>query len=285
MVVDTSQPSDNNVFNSTLTIDPSSCLGKISSDNKVPFATCMDVNLLTGCKKYLKSSLAVPSQSYLHIAIDQEKGDKNYQHAYKDKLGKIIQSLLSTDETVAIVKYSEHVVKIQIFFVVLEEDSLTNATQLPHSLTKTQQCFYRGKPKPNDSKVYTNVRILHAIGIQDIVGDLRHELEVEGVTVGLQRVQHHDVVKVGYVYGMMENIDTKEWTDKVQIVLLQVLQCKPELSLQGSKIYDGNYSRDANDLQFRILSHSTPKNMAIDVETIGPQKIQFEELLQLCFPN
>ena len=98
-------------------------------------------------------------------------------------------------------------VKIQENVVVLEEDSLTNATQLPRSLTKTQQCFHRGKPKPNGSKIYTNMRILHTVDIQDIIGDLRYELEVEGVTVGLQRVQHHGVVKVGYIYSMMEKID------------------------------------------------------------------------------
>ena len=36
MIVDTSQASNNNAFNSTSTIDPSSCLGKRSSDNKDP---------------------------------------------------------------------------------------------------------------------------------------------------------------------------------------------------------------------------------------------------------
>ena len=71
---------------------------------------------------------------------------------------------------------------------------------------------------------------------------------------------------------MIEKIDTKEWIDKLQKVLLQFLHYKPELSLQGSKIYDGNYNRDANDLQFRILSRNTPKNMAIHVETIAPPK-------------
>ena len=209
--------------------------------------------------------MTAPFQYYLCIAIDQEKGDKNYQSTYKDKLGKIIQSLLSTDDTAVIVKYAEYVVKIQENFVVLEEDSLTNATQLPHSLTKTQQYFYKGKPKPNGSKIYTNMRILHTVDVQDIIGDLRYELEVEGVTVGLQRVQHHDAVKVGYIFGMMEKIDTKEWTGMLQKVLQKYLQHKPELSLQGSKIYDGNFNRDANGLQFRILSRNAPKNMAIHV--------------------
>ena len=54
------------------------------------------------------------------------------------------------------------------------------------------------------------MRILHSIEVQNIIDDLRYELEVEGIILGLQRVQHHDVVKVGYIFGMMEKIDTKE---------------------------------------------------------------------------
>ena len=103
------------------------------------------------------------------------------------------------------------------------------------------------------------MRILHAVEIQDITGDLWHELEVEGVDIGLQGVQHHGVVKVGHAYGMMEKIETNDWIDKLQKVLLQVLQCEPELSTQVSKINDGNCNRDANDLKFKILSRNTPR--------------------------
>ena len=53
------------------------------------------------------------------------------------------------------------------------------------------------------------MRVVHTIDIQDIMCDLRHELEVEGITLGLQRVQYNDVGKIGYVFGMMEKIDNK----------------------------------------------------------------------------
>ena len=54
------------------------------------------------------------------------------------------------------------------------------------------------------------MRILHAVDIQDIIDDLRCELELEESTVGLQRMQHQDVVKVGYIIDMMDKIDTRE---------------------------------------------------------------------------
>ena len=116
----------------------------------------------------------------MYIAIDQEKGNKNYQSACKDKLGKTIPSSLSTDETAAIVKHLDHAIKFQDDFVVLEEEALTNTTQLPQSLTKTQQFFHRSKPKPNGIRACASMCVLHTVEIQDIIGDLRHALKVEG---------------------------------------------------------------------------------------------------------
>ena len=172
-------------------------------------------------------------QSYLHVSIDQNKGDSNYQSTHKDKLGKIIQSLLSMDETAPIVKYSEHAIKVQDNLVALEDEALTNATQLSHSLTKTQQFFHRGKPKPNGSRFYTNMCIIHTVEIRDIIGDLEHKLEIEGINLGLQRAQHHDVIKLGYIFGMTDKIDTQDWTERLQEILLKVLQCELKLSLQA----------------------------------------------------
>ena len=62
----------------------------------------------------------------------------------------------------------------------LPEDSLTQITQLPTSLTKTQ-IFHRGRPKSTGESIYTNIRMLHTVNIQDIIGDLKHDLEVEGI--------------------------------------------------------------------------------------------------------
>ena len=77
------------------------------------------------------------------------------------------------------------------------------------------------------------MRILHKVEIGDIIGDLKYELEIEGIDLGLQRVKHHDVVKVGYIFGMMDKIDTQDWTKHLQKILLKVLQCELKLSLQA----------------------------------------------------
>ena len=50
--------------------------------------------------------------------IEQQR-DKNYKTVYKKKLGRIIQSLMSADETATIVKHTEHTVKVQEFLSVL----------------------------------------------------------------------------------------------------------------------------------------------------------------------
>ena len=190
----------------------------------------------------------------------------------KEKMGKIVQSLLSTDETVAIVEYSERVVKVKINFVVLEDEALTNATQLTQALAKTQQFFHEGKPKPNGRKTCTNARVLRTVEVSDIVGDLKCELEVEEINLRLQRVQRHGAVKVGQIFGMMGKIGTQDWLDRLQTILLQALRCKPKFSLQASKINDGSYNKDASDLKFKMLFRTKPTSRATHVEVIGPQQ-------------
>ena len=59
----------------------------------------------------------------------------------------------------------------------------------------------------------------------------------------------------------------------------------PELSLQGAKIYDGNFDRDNKELKFKILSRTPPKNMAIHVETIGPQQDSVCRALSTILPK
>ena len=107
-------------------------------------------------------------------------------------------------------KCSEHAIKVKDNFVLLENEALTKAVQLPQSLTKTQQFFHRGNPKSDSNRIYTNMRILHAVDGQDIIGDLKHELEVEEITLGMQIVQHHYLVKVGCIISIMDKIDTRE---------------------------------------------------------------------------
>ena len=146
---------------------------------------------------------------------------------------------MSADETAAIVKYSEHIVKINDSFTALEDDTLTNATKLPKSMSKSVQFFHRDKTKSDDSRIQSNIRILHTEDMQIILGDLSYELEELELTVGLQRAQHHGIVKVGRVYRMMDNIGIQKCNDRLTKLLFQALKFKPLISLQTRKInYD-----------------------------------------------
>ena len=96
-----------------------------------------------------------------------------------------------THETNAIVKhkeYKEHRVKVQEFFSFLQDDTLTKAVQLQKSLCHTMKFFHRSKPKNDGSRAHTKIRVLYVEDIPSIVIDLRYELNIEEITLGLQRV-------------------------------------------------------------------------------------------------
>ena len=109
---DVPKVSNNNSTPFPSTTSSPSSPDKSSTKSINPFTTWVNIESLTGHakQKYLKSSLVNPIQSCLYIVIDQDKADLNYQATYKNKLGKIIQSLRATDENADIVKYTEHIV-------------------------------------------------------------------------------------------------------------------------------------------------------------------------------
>ena len=113
---------------------------------------------------------------------------------------------MSTNETAAIVKWSEHIVKVDNVFAVLEEESLTKAAQLPKSLSKTMQFSTEANPIVILVE-YAPICALCTQKIQNIMGYLNYELEEEEITAGLQWVQHHDAAKVGHIYVIMEKIN------------------------------------------------------------------------------
>ena len=88
---------------------------------------------------------------------------------------------------------------------------------------------------------------------------------------GLQRVQHHDAVKVGCIYGMTEKTNLQEWSDRLTKLLFQALNFKPLISLQTKKIIDGSYCKASG---FKIIYLTKPKNMIVHAEIIGLQKMQ-----------
>ena len=110
-------------------------------------------------------------------------------------------------------------VKVKDIFAVLEDDSLTKSSQLPKSMSKTMQLFHRDKAKSDGSIIHTNMRVLHTEEMQIILCDLRYELEELYVTLGLKRAQHHAVVKLGSIGGMIEKIDVQEWSDRLTKLL------------------------------------------------------------------
>ena len=70
--------------------------------------------------------------------------------------------------------------------------------------------FHRGKPKNDGIRVCTNIRIIHIEEMQSIISDVWQELEAQEIALGLQRFQHHDLIKIGHILRMMDKINLQE---------------------------------------------------------------------------
>ena len=130
---------------------------------------------------------------------------------------------MSKDETSSIVNLTGNTVKVQGIFTVLENDALTKGVQLPKALSKTTHFFHRGKPKNDGRRTYANIRILHSEDMQNTMCYLRYYLENKETSLGLQQVQHHDMVKIGCILRMMDKTRLQECTYRLKKILFTLL--------------------------------------------------------------
>ena len=95
--------------------------------------------------------------------------------------------------------------------------------------------------------------------MQTIISDLRHESEDEELTSGLQRMKHHDTVKVGCVHRMTEKKCLQQWTDRLTKLVFALLSFKSLISLQARKINDGSCNKENRGTNFKIMTRNKKK--------------------------
>ena len=65
--------------------------------------------------------------------------------------------------------------------------------------------------------------MLHTADRQSMISDLRYEVDVEEISLGLQRVQYNDAIKIEHILGMIDKKNAQEWTGRLTKLLFTML--------------------------------------------------------------
>ena len=162
--------------------------------------------------------------------------------------------------------------------------------RLPTSITQLQKYFFRGRPQKLGGTVFTNVLIGHDEDIKDIMLDIKECMEQYNLKIGQQRVQHPEVIKLGYILYLTPKIDLQAWTDFLKQELRKIMSQPLYFALTISKINDGlGFQAKKRTPSGRASSYSKGKdNMAVHVETIKSQQLHMkralDKVLATCIP-
>ena len=125
-------------------------------------------------------------------------------------------------------------------------------------MIQLQKYFLKGKPKRGGGTVFTNFLLLHDEEIEDMIIDMKDGMEAFNTKIGKQRVQHHDVVKLGYIMFLTPKIELPRWTEFLQDKVQKILQEKVLMALSVAKINDGIGFKD-NSGKGPSVSHPKKK--------------------------
>jgi len=113
---------------------------------------------------------------YLYLAFDT-KLERLYIALYKKILSKLIDTLYKINYNTLIVRYTDKLLTSNAGVIVEKRYFLSLSSQLLESIIQLQKFFYRGKPKKEGGIVFTNFFLTYNKDINDILLDLKYELE------------------------------------------------------------------------------------------------------------
>ena len=76
------------------------------------------------------------------------------------------------------------------------------------SIAHVQKFFLKSQPKRGGATVFTNMLILHNENIEDMMLDMKDSVIACDPKIGMQRIQHYNVAKLGYVMCLLTKIET-----------------------------------------------------------------------------
>ena len=185
--------------------------------------------------------------TYLYVMIDVPP-DKDSTGRYRSVLAKLFTTLKTADPDAVILPYEAKpkiLTEAEARVITCERIMcIDQVPKIPRSITQLHKYFPKGKPKRGGGTIFTNCLILHNEDIDDIILDLKEGINSYNPRIGRQRVQHHDVVKLGYMMCLTTKIELSRWTEFFEKRVGEIMKEKVLLALSASKINDGTSFKD-----------------------------------------
>ena len=86
-------------------------------------------------------------------------------------------------------------------------ECIDQSRKMPQSITQQQKFFLKGRPKQGGETVLTSLLLLDNKKIEDIILDMKDRIETCNHRISKQRIQHHNVAKLGCIMCLLTKIE------------------------------------------------------------------------------
>ena len=140
-----------------------------------------------------------------------------------------------------------------------------------------QKYFPKGRPKRGGGKVFTNFLLLHDEKVEYMIIDMKDSMQSFNTKMGKQRVQHHDVVKLGCIVLLTTKLEIPRWTEFFQKRINELVAGGAFTSLSASKINDGKGFNNFGSQPTQRNKKKKVEHMGAHIETIKSKKCRSKE--------
>ena len=149
--------------------------------------------------------------TFLSFQFNVDKASKGSEEM-RSKIIALFKILRQVDETLAFSMYKrDAIIDVESnLYTTPSSMVISDPSDVPTSITMMGKYFNGARPNNKGGNIWTQVRIVHNVEIENIIADTREDFLEKKSRLTVQSIQHWDVVTIGFLKNVHPDVDVHQ---------------------------------------------------------------------------
>lgn len=209
-----------------------------------------------------------PFVTFLSLQIGVAKATKGSEEM-RNKIMDLFKILRQADDTIAFSIYkTDAVIDVDTnLYPTTSSAVITDLADIPTSITMMCKYFHGARPNNKGGTIWTQVRMLHGVEIDNIIADTREDFIEKKGRLTIQSIQHWDVATLGFLKNIHPDVDVHQLSAFFSQEMKQLHRADTlKVGLKVKSPYDGRRRDPTKNISYK------DRIMAVHVDVEGSKK-------------
>ena len=193
-----------------------------------------------------------PFVTFLSLQIGVAKATKGSEEM-RSKIMDLFKILRQADDTIAFSVYkTDAVIDVDTnLYPTANSMVISDPEDIPTSITMMCKYFHGARPNNKGGTIWTQVRMLHSVDIENIIADTREDFVEKKGRLTNQSIQHWDVATLGFLKNIHPDVDVHQLSAFFSHEMKLLHRASPlKVGLKVKSPYDGRRRDPSKNISY-----------------------------------